>query len=222
MAPASLTAGLRCAAPWLSGNHNAHQHDVYSETDRVSWPRKYTHAQEVSQSHEKEVVGTGPRGCSRDRWTSGWCDCSLSRRGKRGELESGVEQMFWPVRVSCSTEATSGAAVSVRNTHTRDFRREPGAGQLPWQLRHACVMFQLTHNNQHQIIDWFIPRNAETLCLFYEWSKNVNKLQQNYTVNQRFSTLSKKNNESDYGANDAILQLCFDVIWFYTVKVWCF
>lgn len=70
VAPASLTAGLRCAAPWLSGNHNAHQHDVYSEIDRVSWPRKYTHAQEASQSREKEVVGTGPRGCSRDRWTS--------------------------------------------------------------------------------------------------------------------------------------------------------
>lgn len=46
IAPRSLTAGLRYAVAWMSGNYDAHQHDAYSGASytNVSWPVKYTHA----------------------------------------------------------------------------------------------------------------------------------------------------------------------------------
>lgn len=213
VAPDSLTAGLRCAALWLSGNHSTHPHDVYSKTEHVRWPRKHTHAQKVSQSHEKEVGGTG-RGCARDHRTSGWCDRSLSRRGKRGEQGSGVKIMLWPVRFSCSAEVTQERrSQSETLAHTGPPQRARSRSATMTAEARMCLLFQLTRNNQHQIMFWLIPRNEETLC-FSLWSKNVSKLQQNYVANQRFSAV-KRNNESDHWVIDATLQLRFNVVWFY-------
>lgn len=84
VAPDSLTAGLRCTALWRSGNHNVHQHDVYSETDRVSWPRKIHTC--LGKCHKAMKRRLGGRGYADASGTARMMPPSLGRRGRRGEL----------------------------------------------------------------------------------------------------------------------------------------